>query len=1279
MIDPTQGLSPADSQFDALLADYVAAEESETPPDREEWLARYPEHAADLREFFANRDQMQRLARPLQVGNGRANGHPLGKIRYFGDYELLEEIAAGGMGVVYKARQVSLNRVVAVKMILRGSLASEEDIKRFRAEAEAAASLQHAGIVPIHEVGLHDGQHYFSMDFIEGKNLAELLRDNPLSAKQAATYVSAAAEAVHYAHKQGTLHRDLKPSNLLIDKQDRVRITDFGLAKRIEGNSDLTLSGQILGTPSYMPPEQATGKRSLIAAPSDVYSLGAILYELLAGRPPFRGETPTETLRQVETLEPFSPRLLNPAVPRDLETICLKCLRKEPHKRYGTAQLLVDDLQRFLQGQPILARPLGSIERTWRRCRQYPVVTALIATVALSLVLGTSVSAYFAIEANIRAVSETKLRELADQERRIAKAHEDLAVDAQGKSAESLKDALAAVEQMLTRVSQERLANVPQMEPVRKELMEEALKFYQKFLKENHDDPLIRRETAGAYRRMADIYRRLGRHVEAEECYLKAFEMFGELETQSALEPSIRNDLSAAHFEVATCYCYLDRPSEGERHFRLAVEFAEQLTNEFNNPEYVEQWVVAATLLSHAIGATQPDEAESILRRNLTLAKSPHSLERCHSVFGIHLVNQGRNSEAVPLFRKAIKYCELIIAEDPTSNWRQSSLADNLSWLGTVLTGLGELEEAESVLERAVNLYDKLAADFPFGPDNHTGQAWAHHNQALLLGKLNRKEAAEQATRESLELFKLLAAKFPSTSNFAVTAINQVLNHGSHLEESGRTDEALQVYREAFALAEKRIDEKSPRLDQWHGLVQAQVAIGRLLGQRGDVSASEAAFRRAVEIQLALESAFRNRTTVRRDLAQCHLRAAESFNSASRWRDAETILRLAIEKYAALATDGPKEPLCQQNLANCHQQLATALAGQNQISEVTTALELSIAARRKLAANFPKSREHRYELAEALFRLANWARSRHPKAAESACREALALMRRLSAEFPDMFIYSRQTTHFCVDLASLLLEAGRLDEAETLAREAVAWGANMAKDTTADAETRNTVGMAYRILASVMRGKRRTPEAEQAFRAARDIFARLAADLPGQARYREYLAQTQYDWEGVLSSAGQAEKSLENYELCAATWRKLAKEFPASHVYRHELANICSVIGRKLHYTSRQKDAELAYREALTVTDQLLSMRPDAVSYAIQAGEIRTSLATLLRETGRLDESEQLVRQIFQLTDEMGTNTGAEPNVRLLSGKAQRLLGTCSRGENSTRKRNWPSARRRKS
>ena len=316
-----------------------------------------------------------------------------GARRPFGDYELLQEIARGGMGVVYKARQLSLNRVVALKMMLPSLLASATAAPRFRAEAEAAANLQHPNIVAIHEVGEHEGQLYFSMDYVEGQSLAALVRDHPLPAETAARHVKTAAEAIHYAHRQGFLHRDLKPSNILIDEANQPRITDFGLAKRMDSDSGLTITGAVLGTPSYMSPEQAAGNSDQVGPASEVYALGAILYDLLTGRPPFQAATPLDTILLVLNSEPVSPRLLAPRVNRDLETICLKCLEKERRRRYQSAQDLADDLDRYLNGKPILARPINRVNRAWRWCRRNPWPAVATASLVLLAALA-SLSAF---------------------------------------------------------------------------------------------------------------------------------------------------------------------------------------------------------------------------------------------------------------------------------------------------------------------------------------------------------------------------------------------------------------------------------------------------------------------------------------------------------------------------------------------------------------------------------------------------------------------------------------------------------------------------------------------------------------------------------------------------------------------------------------------------------------------------------------------------------------------------------------------------------------------
>jgi WD40 repeat protein len=307
--------------------------------------------------------------------------------RRFGDYELLEELARGGMGIVYKARQISLDRLVAVKMLLFGQYSSKEFVHRFRIEASAAASLRHPNIVAIHEVGVHQEQHYFVMELVDGPDLARIVKEKPLPPAVAARYVESIAKAIHFAHERRILHRDLKPSNVLIDSSDQPRITDFGLAKRLADDSDLTVTGQVLGSPNFMPPEQASAQRGQIGPASDVYSMGAVLYHALTGRSPFVGETLADTLQQVLHKEPIGPRLLVPSIPADLETICLKCLEKEPGKRFQTAQELSDELGRFLRDEPIRARPITSLERGRRWCRRNPLLSISMGLVTLLLLL----------------------------------------------------------------------------------------------------------------------------------------------------------------------------------------------------------------------------------------------------------------------------------------------------------------------------------------------------------------------------------------------------------------------------------------------------------------------------------------------------------------------------------------------------------------------------------------------------------------------------------------------------------------------------------------------------------------------------------------------------------------------------------------------------------------------------------------------------------------------------------------------------------------------------
>lgn len=394
-----------DQQLFDLLDRYVAALHAGATDRCARWLSEYPQlrdmaHCLDALDQFSsvrvdaglahtiNFSPDVHVAATMAPGAGCSDsGFQAVPAGDFGKYELLEEIGRGGMGVVYRARQRDLNRIVALKMILSSRLAADEDVKRFYREARAAGSLRHGNIVGIHEVGEIHGQHYFAMDFIAGKSLAAVTKSGPVDPEWAARCLTTVARAVQFLHDHGIVHRDLKPSNILVDAAGDAFVTDFGLAKVFSEQDDRTQTGVILGTAGYMPPEQAAGRTSAISFRSDIYGLGAILYEMLTGRPPFREDNQLNTILQVLESEPTLPNRLNPRIPPELERICLKCLEKDPERRYASAAALADDLDRFLRCEPIEARPAGLVDRARRWLRRESGLAARLAIMAVVAVI----------------------------------------------------------------------------------------------------------------------------------------------------------------------------------------------------------------------------------------------------------------------------------------------------------------------------------------------------------------------------------------------------------------------------------------------------------------------------------------------------------------------------------------------------------------------------------------------------------------------------------------------------------------------------------------------------------------------------------------------------------------------------------------------------------------------------------------------------------------------------------------------------------------------------
>ena len=719
----------------------------------EEYRRRFPELAAGGGE-------LESLIRTIHLGTqgteptvptvaGSPGGHPTDETRPvdFGNYELLEEIGRGGMGIVYRARQRSADRIVALKVIRGDRLASmprdsqTNAMDRFRHEVQAAARLEHEHIVTLYEVGEVDGEPFFSMRYVEGRSLAEILREGPISNRSAAAYMEPVARALEEAHGRGILHRDLKPQNILVDSNtDHALVTDFGLAKLSEDNEELTRAGEVMGTPPYMSPEQARDS-SQVTAQTDVYALGATLYHILTGRPPFQAATGVETLRQVIDEEPALPRQLNPSIDRDLETICTKCLQKEPSRRYGSAELLANDLRRYLHGEPILARPIGTLGRTWRWCRRNPVIATLVGSTAAFLVLALAATA-------VGYLKTSAALKVADA--------------AQKRSEVSFRQAREVVDDFYTRVSEDTLLNQPGMQPLRRELLREALGYYQRFLSQRGDDPTIRDELALTHFRGGRITEEVDSPETALGAYRRALSMQKQLVAQS---PNDRKRLKALG----------DTFNAIGRVLHLQQKLDEALVAHQKAVEVRGKLARAA-----------PWEAE--FKR--TLANS------CMNIGLIERESQ-RPKKARRMFLKAQRARRDILHDDDDPEVRRD-LGKGCYNLAVLSLAAGDYKDARTNLQEAIALFEKLLLKDPQDLANQYRLVLCYRILADLKSRLADRDSAKELYQKALGRMETLARSNPKVAEYQVELASLHMNFGELLREQEHLPAALVSFRQAL-------------------------------------------------------------------------------------------------------------------------------------------------------------------------------------------------------------------------------------------------------------------------------------------------------------------------------------------------------------------------------------------------------------------------------------------------------------------------------------------------
>jgi eukaryotic-like serine/threonine-protein kinase len=682
-----------------------------------------------------------------------------------GRFVIRRELGRGSFGIVYLAYDPRLRREVALK-VPRGDVPLSTDLRaRFRNEAMAAAGLDHPNIVAVYEAGEEGPFCFIASAYCPGITLAAWLRrrSRPVPNRVAAKLVATLADAVEHAHRRGVLHRDLKPSNVLLelaagqegnergdeDSSEPVpRVTDFGLAKLLGdapasgATMNPTHSGMLIGTPCYMAPEQADATRGAVGPAVDIYSLGVILYETLTGRPPFQGDSVLDTLVLVRTQDALPPSKLRPRLPRDLETICMKCLNKQALARYSTAGALAEDLRRFLAAEPIRARPTPLVERGIKSVRRHPAMATLAgagATAALVL-------AIVIVTASVRLKHQRDLAEV----RRV-------------EAVANLQKAREAVDRMLTRVSEERLKNIPQVEPVQRALLEDALEFYRGFARDAHDDPEILFEASRAYQRLGRTYLGFGRRREAESCLREGLAIQTKL---AAVRPEIaayRYELVETQISLARLLRDLDRPEEALRVLRDAAAVLDRPTaaepaSEREGTQRGTLGNVRAMVLQdvNQLKAAETDYRKAIELFDELAERFPAVREHrnnagvCRNNLAVLLETDGRLDEAEGVYRRNLKLWEALAASDASNPYYRSKVALTVDNLSALLNKTGRLDEAEQSLRRVAELRGALSRDYPNTPWHILKLAEAYAGLAKLAAGRRDLEEARRLQEQAL-------------------------------------------------------------------------------------------------------------------------------------------------------------------------------------------------------------------------------------------------------------------------------------------------------------------------------------------------------------------------------------------------------------------------------------------------------------------------------------------------------------------------------------------------
>jgi eukaryotic-like serine/threonine-protein kinase len=1150
-LEAEPGLSQ-DDELTRVLADYLAQVEAGRVVDPEEWIEQHPAIARRLRTCLAGLHLVEEFAG--SIGSQMLNREPLAEGPTLGDFRIVRALGRGGMGVVYEAVQGSLDRRVALKVLPFGAAIDPRRLARFRVESQAAAQLNHPHIIPVYSVGAEAGVHYYAMQLIDGITLAELIAelgrmkegraapaeagrvtatssirssistDSPAFSREAAKLGVQAALALDHAHENGVLHRDIKPSNLMIDGTGHLWVADFGLA-RFQTDASLTVSGDILGTLRYMSPEQALGNRGVVDQRTDVYSLGATLYELITLAPAFEGSNRQDLLRKIAQDEPRRPRALRPEVPLDLETIVLKAMAKDPASRYPTAGELALDLERFLDDQPIRARRPGAIERLTRLARKHMALVMAVVPLLVLIVAGLMLGIVLVL---------AKTSQILGQQVEIR--NQKLKAEALQKSARRQRDvARRAVDEMYTLVAQDWISKQTNLQPLQRNFLQKALEYYREFASQKESDPGFRIAEGWAYYRLGDIQRRLGKVDLGEQGYRQAIEVLEALGKGKPPTPELLEPLAGSYAVLGEVLDETGRAEESKTVLERAIDLWRML-----------------------IDATPETPANSSL-----LAKRYEQL-------GTSLGRHGQHQEAGAAFRKAI-------ALGKTSDQPTFTQARSIWNLAVTLKKQGSLTEAERLYREAIEQYEALIRRAPDRPLFRERLAEALVNLGEALSKDSKE--LEPILRRAQDIYQGLSAANPDVAEHRRNLASTLFNLASLFNSAGRLDEAELAARQARILLERLVAESPTLVRDQEFLARCLSGLARVRAQAGQTAAALADATQARQLYDKLHSTAidlgqdRGRNLI--NLAQLQERSAKFAEADKSWRQAAGQFEMLVNK-------APGRLDLRSDLAYQLTQLALSSARQGRKVEAERDLRRAVEIFEQLVSQAPERSDDRARLAWAAYNFARFLfeNNRHSES-DRFSRVAFQEYERLFNEHYKQDLMVRACADCMTRIANSQVGMGRFADAVNSYRESLKLFDSLPPKVAFEPTMRDTRGNVLDNMGKVLMLSGRFKEAEPRIEEALKIRESLIADFPSEPRYQDPLGVSKMHLGEILANRGEAKAARRLLEQAVELGQKAVKALPQSQGAQGHLR------GERKSLTSFLKD-QGAYVDCASVTEELL-------------------------------------------------------------------------------------------